>query len=41
MIEVAHIIGCVDNVETGQDDHDQGDDEGDDADDNVDDLHHT
>ena len=41
MVEVAHVVGSVDNVETGQDDHDQGDDEGDEADDDVDDLHHT
>ena len=38
MIEVADIIRSVNNIKTGEDDHDQWYDEGDDADDNVDDL---
>ena len=41
MIEVADIIRSVNNIETGEDDHDQWYDEWDDADDNVDDLDHS
>ena len=36
MIKVADVIGSVDNVETGEDNHDETDDDGDDVDSNVD-----
>ena len=39
MIKVADVVWSVDNVETCEDDHDEGGDDGDDADADVDDGH--
>ena len=40
VIEVADVVGSVDNVEAGENDHDEADDDGDDVDSNVDSSKH-